>query len=40
LIAGIENFAALRKNAVSFDLFGRQIFVMSIDDLIEIVRRR
>jgi hypothetical protein len=34
-IAGIENFEALRKNAVPFNLFGRQVFVISIHDLIK-----
>jgi hypothetical protein len=33
-ITGIDNFSVLRKNAVPFDLFGRQVFVISIEDLI------
>lgn len=34
-IAGIENFSALRSNAVSLNLFGRQVLVISIEDLIK-----
>ena len=34
-ITGIENFAALRQNAVPFQLFGHQVFVISIADLIK-----
>jgi hypothetical protein len=33
-IAGIEGFEALRSNAVSFDLFGRRVLVISMEDLI------
>jgi hypothetical protein len=34
-ITGLDNFAELRKNAVQLYLFGREILVMSIDDLIK-----
>ena len=34
-ITGIESFAELRNNAVPFDLFGRKVFVISLDDLIK-----
>jgi hypothetical protein len=34
-ITGIDNFETLRENAASFDLFGKQVFVISIEDLIK-----
>ena len=34
-ITGIGSFETLRKNAVPFDLFGRQVYVISIGDLIK-----
>lgn len=34
-IAGIYDFATLRANAVPFDLFGRRVFVISVNDLIK-----
>jgi hypothetical protein len=34
-ITGIESFAVLRSHAVPFDLFGRKVFVISLDDLIK-----
>jgi len=34
-ITGIGNFETLRKNAAPFDLFGRKVYVISIEDLIK-----
>lgn len=34
-ITGIESFSVLRQNAVSFDLFGREVRVISMEDLIK-----
>lgn len=34
-ISGLGDFAEVRRNAVPFDLFGRQVLVISIDDLIK-----
>jgi hypothetical protein len=33
-ITGLGEYADVRRNAVPFELFGRQVFVISIDDLI------
>lgn len=34
-IKGIESFEALRDRAVRFELFGREVLVISLDDLIK-----
>jgi len=33
-ITGVGEFDDVRKNAVEFELFGRKVFVMSLDDLV------
>ena len=33
-IAGLGDYAEVRRNAVPFELFGHRVFVISIDDLI------
>ena len=34
-ITGIGDFESVKKHAVPFELFGRRVFVMSIEDLIK-----